>query len=45
MPGRAKRPEHAARDVSWNIAIKRGIGDRQENPARAIADLTVSRAA
>jgi transposase, IS5 family len=25
MPGRAKRPEHAARDVCWNIAVKCSI--------------------
>ena len=24
-PGAAKRPEHAEREVSWNIAVKRGI--------------------
>ena len=25
IPGRTKRPEHEDREVSWNIAIKRGI--------------------
>jgi IS5 family transposase len=36
--GADKRPEHADRDVSWNIAIKRGIIKALPKPLREVAE-------
>ena len=36
--GAAKRPEHAERSVSWNIAVKRGIIKALPKALRALAE-------
>ena len=36
--GAAKRPEHAEREVSWNIAVKRGIIKALPKALRALAE-------
>ena len=37
-PGTQKRPEHAGREVSWNIAIKRGIIKALPKALREVAE-------